>query len=87
MSGAATANFHRHTSDYRPGGDVSRVASGTNAPLSIGLATWVNLPASWGQAIVDSGGGIGISGADYVVLEGVSTFAESGLLALDWTRP
>lgn len=86
---ALAARLHRHTSDSQPGGDVSRVAgpeSRTLAPIGNGPTGWVGLPEAWGQALVDSGGGIGISGSPYLGLVGVSDDAQSGLIHLDWRR-
>lgn len=84
-----TARIYRHTSDSRPAGDVARVEGPVDLLIGNGQTLWVILPVSWGQALVDSGGGFGISGSQYVVLEGLTgpnAFAESGLVALDWTR-
>lgn len=86
---ALAARLYRHTSDSQPAGDVSRVAgpeSRTLAPIGNGATGWVDLPAAWGQAIVDSGGGVGISGSPYLGLVGVSADAQSGLIQLDWRR-
>lgn len=82
--GAQAAHLYRHTSTSRPGGDVSRVDGPTDVSIGIGESAWVNLPAAWGQAIVDSGGGIGVAGSPYVVLNGIDADPESGLLELDW---
>lgn len=83
---AQTLHLYRHTSNTRPGGDVSRVAGPTDASIAIGQALWVPLPTAWGQAIVDSGGGLGITGSPYIVLAGTDEDPQSGLLRIDWTK-
>lgn len=83
-----TANTYPHSSDARPVGNVVRV--GTDGPATasvvLGLATWAVLPVSWGQRIVDTGGGLYVAGGDYVVLDGLDTDPQSGLLELAWSR-
>ena len=85
--GGQTVHLYRHTDRNRPGGDVSRVQGPWDASVAIDEAIWVDLPADAGQAIVDSGGGVGITGAPYVVLYPAGSDPESGLLSMDWRRP
>ena len=80
------AHLHLHTSRTRPGGDVTRTAGPVDVTLGIGETKWVDLPTEWGQVIVDTGGGIGITGSPYVVLTGVPDDPVSGLLSMNWTR-
>jgi hypothetical protein len=81
-----TVHLYLHDSRSRPAGDVNRTAGPTDAVFSIGETRWVDMPAAWGQTIVDTGGGVGISGSPYVVLNGLSVDPESGLLAIEWSR-
>ncbi len=84
--GPQAAHVGRHTSRTRPAGNVASVAGPVDSNIDIGQTAWVSLPAAWGQAIVDTGGGLMISGAPYVVLDGLDADAESGLLRLTWQR-
>lgn len=82
-----TLNLYRHTSNSRPAGDVSRVAGPHAVVLAVNApAQWVVLPTAWGQAIVDSGGGIGIAGGSYGGVLGIGDDGASGQLAFDWQR-
>lgn len=84
--GAAAVHLYRHTSDTRPGGNVTRVAGPTDASRARGQGDWAEIPAAWGQAIVDSGGGIAIHGDPYLMLEGLPQNGQSGALRLAWSR-
>lgn len=84
--GAATVHLWRHTSDTRPAGNVSRVDGPVDVSRARGQGDWAEIPAAWGQAIVDGGGGIAIHGDPYLMLEGVPQHGQSGALRLAWTR-
>lgn len=77
------AQIYRHTASTRPSGDVNRVqgpfARAARA-VGAGATGWVELPASVGQALVDNGGGIGISGGSYLGFPGINTDSRSGRL-------
>ncbi|WP_282946939.1 hypothetical protein [Cellulomonas endometrii] len=85
------AHFYRTGDVVRPGADFTRVTGphdvtvppGWNPPADQG---WVDLPAAWGQAIADTGGGIGTAGSPYLGLLGVGADPASGQLLFDWTR-
>lgn len=80
-------NFYLHTSRTRPGGNVTTTMGPYNGgSIGIGETKMFDLPASWGQTIVDSGGGITIKGSPYIVNEGLDRNSESGLIIIDWTR-
>lgn len=83
--GAQVAHLYLHSSPTRPAGDVTRTDGPTDVSIGIGETQWVSLPAAWGQAIVTSGGGIGVTGAPYVVLNGVDSDREAGLLEITWS--
>lgn len=84
---AATLHLYLHANRTRPGGDWARTAGPVDVTLAAnGPARWVDLPAGWGQAIADTGGGIAVMGAPYVGVAGTdSSDPASGQLALDWT--
>lgn len=78
-------NIYVHTNPTRPAGDTTRVMG----PVSVTLPPnappqWVELPASYGQQIVDAGGGLGIASGTYGGVTGVGEDASSGQLQLDW---
>lgn len=84
--GPQSAHLYLHGSASKPAGDVTRSQGPVDASIDIGASAWVDLPASWGQSIVDNAGGLGVSGSPYVVLNGIDNDPESGLLHLDWTK-
>ncbi len=74
-----------HSAPTRPGGDVARVAGPHVVTLAPGAgAGWVDLPAEWGQALADNGGGIGIAGGTYGGVTGIGEDPASGQLQIDW---
>lgn len=87
MRGGAVAgdavHLYTHASNSRPSGNVSLVAGPYNVTARTS-ARWVTLPTAWGQAIVDSGGGIAIHGTPMVWLTGITRDAASGQLAISW---
>ncbi|NKY08955.1 hypothetical protein [Cellulomonas hominis] len=84
---AAALHLYRTTDTARPGGDFNRAAGPHDVALAAGANwQWVTLPAAWGQALVDGGGGIGVQGSPYAGLVGAGSDPESGQLAIDWTR-
>lgn len=84
---ALVAHMYRHTSTSRPTGDVARVEGPTNITLAPGQQpAFVDLPVAWGQALVDTGGGIAIAGSPYLAMSGVGDDPASGQLLIDWRR-
>lgn len=84
---AAVVHLYRTADGSRPGGELNRVAGPYDVTLAAGAGPgWYGLPASVGQALVDSGGGLAIAGSPYAGVAGVSDDPESGQVALDWTR-
>ena len=95
-SGAVTVNLYAHTSQARPGGDVNR----TQGPFAVNLPAgydpnrdtlnpalppgWVVLPSSF-HAVLQSGGGVSISGGGYVGLNGRLDDGASGQVDVDWS--
>lgn len=84
---ALTLHLYRHTQNSRPSGDVSRVAGPNDVVLAANSGGgWIDLPASWGQDIVNGGGGIAVAGSPYIALFGIDADPASGQLSLDWSR-
>lgn len=79
-------HFYRHGSSGRPDNAPALLEGPSDEGLDIGESEWVELPASWGQSIVDGGGGIAIDGEPYVNLIGRDADSQSGLLRLTWRR-
>jgi hypothetical protein len=95
-SGAVTINLYAHTSQSRPGGDVTR----TEGPFAVTLPPgydpgrdvlnpalppgWVVLPSSF-HAVLQSGGGVSIAGGGYVGLNGRLDDGASGQIDIDWS--
>lgn len=76
-----------HSSDTRPGGDVTRIAG----PYDFTLAPnyqggWVTLPAEVGTQLARSGGGLSIAGESYLGLAGKAEDPSSGQLTIPWSR-
>ncbi|WP_152203642.1 hypothetical protein [Georgenia thermotolerans] len=89
---AVTFHFYLHDQASR-GGRPARLDGPHNHALSAGYrgGDMIDLPASWGQHIVNNGGGITIWGDPYAGLVGVGAAFEgldpaSGQIVLDWTR-
>jgi len=77
-------NFYTHTSSYRPAGNVSLTGSVFSKTINPGQGpTWIDLPVSFGAALV-AGGGIAISGGGYGSMKGRLEQVDSGALILDW---
>lgn len=84
---AMDLNLYLHSSVSRPAGDVTRVAGPHSVTLAPGAGPqWVTIPRIWGQTLVDSGGGIGVSGGTYGGVTGIGEDPASGQIALDWQR-
>ena len=86
-----TITLQRHTSRTRGSGFPSTTGGTRNITLPVNAgARWVDIPNSWAQAIVDSGGGIALVGSTYGGLVGVGSSSgldpSSGLLEISWTR-
>lgn len=82
-----TLRVYVHTSDTRPGEDVTRIAG----PYDFSIAPhfqggWVELPAAVGVQLATTGGGISIAGSDYIGLAGKADDPISGQLIIPWSR-
>lgn len=87
-AGDQTLHVYRTANNGRPAGvDVTRTAGPVDFAIAVSQAGWVDLSAAWGTALVSSaGGGIGIAGNPFVVIEGLDTDPRSGQLEIGWTR-
>lgn len=82
----AAFRFYAHTSPGRPGGNVNLVAGPVDRVIGPGSGPiWIDLPASFGAAVV-AGGGIAVSGGPYASMVGRLGQADSGALILDWKK-
>lgn len=83
--GPSPARLFTHSSVTRPAGNVVLGRSAGDAVLRRGQVDWFDIPVEAGMDVV-AGGGLAISGFPYLVLEGISERADSGLLELTWAR-
>jgi hypothetical protein len=85
---ALTAHLYLISNPHRPGGDTNRIAGPHDIVIPAGFGGgWFSIPASWGQTLANSGGGIAIVGEPYLGFEGIEDDTASGQVALDWSRP
>lgn len=85
---AQPAHITRITNDVRPAGDVTFDAGNEwDIDLAVGQSGWFVLPNSFGQALIDSGGSIGIRGvAPYMRLYGLPNSGMAGAVQIAWQR-
>lgn len=81
-----TANLQRVTSDTKPGGALTFTGSASGVGLAAGQTGWFSIPTSLAQSLVDSGGSIGIKGAPYMRMYGLSKSGSAGALRISWRR-
>lgn len=82
-----TVNLWLHGARVRPSGDVPRISGPHTVVLGPGAgAGWVEIPAGWGQYVVDNGGGFGVFGGSYGGVEGIAVDPAAGQVQLDWSR-
>jgi sulfur carrier protein ThiS len=85
-SSPVTVNLYTHTSARRPGGNVTLAGASTTVvaqPWQGGVV--YGLPTSFATDLLN-GGGICITGGAYAGFKGRNLQADSGLLAIDWSR-
>jgi hypothetical protein len=85
LSGSGSLNFYL----YGLGGSGSPIPiidGPTVAQVTAGQdPAWFELPAAWGQSIVNNGGGVAVSGGPPIMLAGISSDPASGQLEFLWT--
>lgn len=78
------AHLYRHSSDFRPGGDVVRVDGPFDAgPVPLG-AGWYAISPTLAQLLIDGGGGVGIAGGPYMKFASRSENPQTGTLSIAW---
>lgn len=83
-SAAVTVHLYAHTSQSRPGGDVTRTAGPFDVTVPGGAGPgWHELPLTFADAL-KAGGGISIAGDPYAGFNSRLDDPESGKLILDW---
>lgn len=84
----AAQNMHvyRVSDDWQPGGALTWGAFYGDVGVSVNQEGWFGLPASLGQALVDSGGSIGIKGDPYMRMYGLSKSGMAGAIRIHWRR-
>lgn len=80
-----TVHLYAHTSQSRPGGDVSRVVGPVDVNIVAGFGgDYVDLPGEF-FPILAAGGGISIAGNPYLGLYSRLDDPESGKILIDWS--
>lgn len=81
-----TLHIYLHSSDTRPGADVSRYAGPYDLTIPAQFqGGWFNLPVEVGDAL-KAGGGISIAGNPYAGFQGKADDPASGQLLIKWQR-
>lgn len=87
LVGPQTLHLYLHTSvDQDMVVDVTRTLGPVDVSIEIGDELWIPLPLAWANEIITNGGGISISGAPQIALEGLDINPDSGLLQIEWSR-
>lgn len=85
-AGPLTVHLYRVTDDRRPAGDPTFTTTTNDVPLDIGQSGWWPIDTSFGQALVNSGGSVGVQGTPYVRLAGLGNTGAAGALRLQWRK-
>lgn len=86
---AQTIHLIRVANNYQPGGALSFDSGHAtdSIALAVGQSGWFDVPNSIAQALVDSGGSLGVTSADpYVRLYGRPNDTRAGQLRISWRR-
>jgi hypothetical protein len=82
---AVTIHLYAHTSQSRPGTDVTRVVGPVDVNVAAGSSGgFIDLPGSFFSTLA-AGGGISIAGNPYVGFNSRLDDPESGKILIDWT--
>lgn len=81
---AQAAHLQRVSDDSRPSGALSFAAETHDVSLAVGDQGWYPLPTAFAQALVDSGGSIGVKSDPYVRLAGLANSANAALVEISW---
>lgn len=86
---AQTVHLYRVSNNTRPSGDLTFDGSNTHdVSLAVNKSGWFTLPNSMVQAVVDSGGSIGIEAPSgpYVRMWGLKQSGQAGALKITWRK-
>lgn len=83
---AQDCHLQRVTNDVRPGGALTFTGGVDNVPLKVGQTGWFTISTAMVQAIVDSGGSIGIQNDPYLRMFGIKQDPRAGTLRITWRR-
>lgn len=85
VNGPQTVHLYRTGEDYK-GSPPTFGAGPTNHDLSVGQYGWFPISTTIAQGIVDAGGGVGIQGAPYLRMAGLTKSGQAGALRINWRR-
>lgn len=85
FNSAFTADFYRHSASTPGAHTVTAGPYGVSVPAN-SAARWIDLPTSFGQTLIDNGGGIAIRIGTYGGFAGRSKDPASGQLAISWSK-
>ncbi|SOD72715.1 hypothetical protein SAMN05892883_2065 [Jatrophihabitans sp. GAS493] len=85
-SASQNLNLQRVTNNSRPAGALTFAGSVSTIGLAVGQKGWFTIPAALAQALVTSGGSLGITGSPYMRLFGLTKSGQAGALKLTWSR-
>lgn len=83
--GSQNCHLYRVTDDYR-GGAPTFGAGPYDIGLTVGQEAWFPMSTSIAQAIVTSGGSVGISGSPYMRMYGLLKSGQAGSIRIYWRR-
>lgn len=86
LAGKQIVQLAEHSSDLQPVGALTIVNSPVNVSIDQNQWLWVDLPTSWGQYLIDTGGGFCANGAALAIVAGINSDGETGLLQIQWVR-
>ena len=83
-----TVHLYRVNDVRRPAGALDFTATTVDVVLEFGQRGWFELPASFAQELVDSGGSVGVQAPSgpYVVLWGLAQSGMAGAIKIAWRK-
>lgn len=86
--GRQTVTIYRVVQDRRPAGNVTYDTSQSLlVSIDVGQHGWFDLPVALAQALVDSGGSLGVKASSpYVRLLGTGNTGQAGAVRINWSR-
>lgn len=84
---AQNLNLQRVTNDTQPTGPLSFTGSVTTIGVAVGQSGQFGIPVALAQALITSGGSLGISGSSpYMRMFGLSKSGQAGTITINWSR-